>query len=173
MWNKFFDPTLKSWVNNSISCLDDSISSCAFQNNIDWLKMFYSGGTFKTDFFAWVLFQVYYQIQIPFPVSHLKPGTKTGFEWIWALLSPNSISCWSFQHRKTNQEMELMTCCSSKTMIISGGKSKTDSIAWALLQVYHQNEIPFPLSQLKQINWFCMNLSTTFSKFHSMLSFSK
>ena len=34
-------------------------------------------------------------------------------------------------------------------MVSSGGKSNTDFFAWALLQVYYQNEIPFPVLQLK------------------------
>ena len=62
-----------------------------------------SGGKLKTDSFVWVLMRVYYQIEIPYPVSHLKSG-KNWFEWIW-----NSISCCAYQHRKTKEEMELMT----------------------------------------------------------------
>ena len=36
-----------------------------------------------------------------------------------------------------------------KKMVSSGGKSKTDSFAWVLLQAYYQNEIPFPVPRLK------------------------
>ena len=68
-----------NWVNDSISCLTDSIFCCAFQNNDDLYTMVSFGGKLKTDPFAWVLMQVYYQIEIPHPVSHLKSG-KTGFE---------------------------------------------------------------------------------------------
>ena len=89
--------------------MDDSISCCAFQNNKDWLTMVCSGGKLKTDSFTWVLLQVYYQIGIPYPVQHSKAG-KTGFEWNLALWSSYSLSCCAFQHRKTKQEMALMTC---------------------------------------------------------------
>ena len=65
------------------------------------LTMVSSGGKLKTDSFVWVLMQVYYQIEIPSPVSHSKSGKKTGFEWICGLLSWNSISCCICQHRKT------------------------------------------------------------------------
>ena len=132
----------------SISCLDDSFS--CFKK---WcLAPLGKWETYCTNIICSEALKSYFKCTTKFKfhfLFHIQNQKKTGFEWIGALLSPNSISCWSFQHRKTNQEMELMTCCSSKTMIISGGKSKTDSIAWALLQVYHQNEIPFPLSQLK------------------------
>ena len=49
---------------------------------IDWLTMVSYGGKSKTDSFARVLLQVYNKIEIPFPVSHLKPEKKTGFERI-------------------------------------------------------------------------------------------
>ena len=35
-------------------------------------------------------------------------------------------------------------------MVSSGDKSKTDSIAWVLLQVYYQTGNPFPVFQLKK-----------------------
>ena len=38
-----------------------------------------------------------------------------------------------------------------KIMVSSGGKSKTDSFAWVLLEVDYQNETLFPVSQLKKI----------------------
>ena len=98
---EFFIPSVESGFNNSISCLTDSIFCCAFQNNDDLLTMMSFGGRSKTDSFAWVLMQVYYQIEIPSPVSHSKSGKKTGFEWICGLLSWNSISCCICQHRKT------------------------------------------------------------------------
>ena len=97
----------ESGVINSISCLDDSISCCAFQNYKDLLTMVSSGGKLKTDSFARVLMRVYYQIEIPYPVSHIKSG-KTGFEWIWGVLSRNFISCCAIQQRKTKQEMKLI-----------------------------------------------------------------
>ena len=85
--------------------MDDSISCCGLQNNKDLLTMVSSGGKLKTDSSAWVLMWVYYQIEIPYPVSHIKSG-KTGFEWIWGVLSQNFISCCAIQQRKTKQENE-------------------------------------------------------------------
>ena len=75
---EFFIPSVESGLNNSISCLTDSIFCCAFQNNDDLLTMMSFGGRSKTDSFAWVLMQVYYQIEIPSPVSHSKSGKKLG-----------------------------------------------------------------------------------------------
>ena len=75
---KFFIPSIERGVNNSISCLEDSIYCCAFQNNDDLLTMVSFEGKLKTDSFAWVLMQVYYQIEIPSPVSHSKSGKKLG-----------------------------------------------------------------------------------------------
>ena len=40
---------------------------------IDWLTIVSSGGKSKTDSFARVLLQVYNKIEIPIPVSHLRP----------------------------------------------------------------------------------------------------
>ena len=103
-WKKnIFIPSLQSGVINYISCFDYSIYCCTFQYNKDLLTMVSSGGKLKNDSSAWVLMRVYYQIEIPYPVSHLKSG-KNWFEWIW-----NSISCCAYQHRKTKEEMELMT----------------------------------------------------------------
>ena len=77
---------------------------------IDWLTMVSYGGKSKTDSFARVLMKVYNKIEIPFPVSHLKPEKKLVLNEFKALLSLNCISCCAIQHVKTNQEMELMTC---------------------------------------------------------------
>ena len=41
---KFFIPSVESGVDNSISCLDYSISYCTFQNNKDLLTMVCFGG---------------------------------------------------------------------------------------------------------------------------------
>ena len=102
-WSYLRNGNTESGLNNSISWLNDSISCCAFRNNNDLLTMVSSGGKLKTDSSAWVLMRVYYQIEIPYPVSHSKSG-KNWFEWIW-----NSISCCAYQHRKTKEEMELLT----------------------------------------------------------------
>ena len=80
-WKKnIFIPSLQSGVINYISCFDYSISCCTFQYNKDLLTMVSSGGKLKTDSFEWVLMGVYYQIEIPYPVSHLKSGKKN---WLW------------------------------------------------------------------------------------------
>ena len=49
---EFFIPSVESGLNNSFSCLTDSIFCCAFQNNDDLLTMMSFGGRSKTDSFA-------------------------------------------------------------------------------------------------------------------------
>ena len=109
---KFFNPSLESGVNNSISCLDDSISCCAFQNNKDLLTMVNSGGKLKTDSFGWVLMGVYYQIEIPYPVSHLKSGKN----WLWMNL------------RTTKSKFHFMLC--NSRMENKTGNETNNWIVW-------------------------------------------
>ena len=98
-------------------------------NNTKYRKtMVCSGGKSKTDYFAWVLLQVYYQHKIPFPVSKLKK-IKLVLHEFEIPLPVSQLKDW--------------------TMISSEGNWKAGALAKGLLWVYYQIEIPFPVSYVK------------------------